>query len=256
MQPQYTPALPIEILIPHIDASGDCWEWIGTISPEGYGYLGVKIDGKWRNRRAHRLVWTALCGPIPGNLPLDHLCRRRSCVNPDHLEPVPIRVNVLRGFGTGALHARRNHCASGHELVIVEHPRRGKKRHCLICQRAKYPTYPSWQRIRVTPMIQRTCALCRVEFQVSTQSVRRGGGIYCSMRCVQKSPEAIHRRAVDNPPRGEDAHQSRLTEKDVRAIRRRYSNEIITTRELAREYGVHHTVIVRAINRQTWSHVA
>lgn len=76
-----------------IDASGDCWEWTGTIRPDGYGQL--RAYGKMQ--RAHRVVWEWLAGPIPEGLTLDHLCRNRACVNPDHLEPVSVGLNVQRG---------------------------------------------------------------------------------------------------------------------------------------------------------------
>lgn len=114
-QPQYTPVLPIETLIPYIDASGDCWEWTGVLEGHQYGTLRVEVDGVRVKRRAHRLVWVALCGPIPGNLPLDHLCRVKRCVNPDHLEPVTDRINVLRGHGPSAQAARRAFCQRGHQ---------------------------------------------------------------------------------------------------------------------------------------------
>jgi imidazolonepropionase-like amidohydrolase len=48
-------------------------------------------------RCAHRVIYERERGPIPGGLTLDHLCRNRRCVNPEHLEPVPVQVNVQRG---------------------------------------------------------------------------------------------------------------------------------------------------------------
>jgi hypothetical protein len=114
MQPQYTPDLLIEDLSPYIDADGDCWEWTGSINLKGYGSLSVKVGDKWIKRPAHRLVWIALCGPMPEGLQLDHLCRLRRCVNPDHLEPVTLRVNVLRGIGLTAQNALKTHCKRGH----------------------------------------------------------------------------------------------------------------------------------------------
>lgn len=70
-----------------------CWEWCGEINRKGYGRLWV--GGK--RRFAHRAYYEAKYGPIPEGLQIDHLCRNRSCVNPDHLEPVTALENRRRG---------------------------------------------------------------------------------------------------------------------------------------------------------------
>jgi hypothetical protein len=77
-----------------IDASGDCWEWTGTITAQGYGQL--RANG--RLQKAHRFVYEWLVGPIPDGLTLDHLCRNRRCVNPEHMEPVSLQTNLARGM--------------------------------------------------------------------------------------------------------------------------------------------------------------
>lgn len=94
-----------------IDRSGSCWIWIGAINPTGYG--AVWMDG--HARRSHRVVYELLVGPIPEGLDLDHLCRVRSCCNPDHLEPVTRRENLLRG-NPDVQRALATHCARGHEF--------------------------------------------------------------------------------------------------------------------------------------------
>lgn len=87
-----------------------CWLWTGALQPTGYGSMHLK----GRSGRAHRAAYEALVGPIPTNLTLDHLCRTRCCVNPDHLEPVTQRENVLRGAGPWATNKRKTHCKRGH----------------------------------------------------------------------------------------------------------------------------------------------
>ena len=88
-----------------------CWLWTGNInSATGYGRLG--FGGT--NLVAHRVAYELAKGPIPTGLVLDHLCRVRHCVNPDHLEPVTIRENTLRGVGIPAQRARADKCKRGH----------------------------------------------------------------------------------------------------------------------------------------------
>ena len=64
-------------------ADGACWEWQGATS-RGYGH--IRIDG--RPQRAHRIAYRLEVGEIPDGMHIDHVCRNRRCVNPDHLRPV------------------------------------------------------------------------------------------------------------------------------------------------------------------------
>jgi hypothetical protein len=93
--------------------TGFCWEWNSTLTNEGYG---VFTEAR-RQFKAHRRSYELLLGPIPDGLHLDHLCRNRKCVNPDHLEPVTSKVNALRGFSPMAKTARKTHCTKGHEYT-------------------------------------------------------------------------------------------------------------------------------------------
>jgi len=102
----------------YVDQSGGedaCWPWRGARS-RGYGALYI---GRLGNRRiietAHRIAYELHHRePIPAALTVDHLCRVRHCVNPQHLELVSRGENVLRGEGRGAQHARAVACVAGH----------------------------------------------------------------------------------------------------------------------------------------------
>lgn len=115
-----------------VDASGDCWEWTGDTSTQGYG----RLTRCGRELGAHRVAYEILVGPIPSGLTIDHLCRVHHCVNPDHMEVVTNRVNVLRGYGIAAQRARRTHCPQGHPYDEANTYRASRnKRVCRTCQR-------------------------------------------------------------------------------------------------------------------------
>jgi hypothetical protein len=83
-----------------VDPETGCWQWLLNMSSRGYGRIWA--DG--RRHTAHRYVYEHFHGPIPEGLELDHLCRNKLCVNPDHLEPVTHIENVRRGALMGHGH--------------------------------------------------------------------------------------------------------------------------------------------------------
>jgi hypothetical protein len=92
-----------------------CWIWMGALSGGGYGCAGYPQEK--RIGSVHRMMWEDRNGPVPDGLELDHKCRVRSCVNPDHLEPVTRQVNVLRAkpyFDFGAHQRAKTACPKGH----------------------------------------------------------------------------------------------------------------------------------------------
>jgi hypothetical protein len=90
---------------------GPCWLWTSPPKDTGYGQLSVER----RPVLAHRFSWELVNGPVADGLDLDHLCRRRHCVRPSHMEPVTPRLNKLRGESPNARHARATACDRGHE---------------------------------------------------------------------------------------------------------------------------------------------
>jgi len=115
-----------------IRGPGGCWLWTGGKSD---GYAMARIQGTMY--KVHRLIYEELVGPVPAGLELDHLCRVRCCLNPEHLEPVQKRTNILRGEGACAVHARKVTCLQGHPLsgdnLYIEP---GGGRRCIACREA------------------------------------------------------------------------------------------------------------------------
>lgn len=80
-----------------VDVGGHCWLWTKSLSSQGYGQFSYGGRSGGGPVSAHVFSWLILVGEIGIGLELDHLCRVKSCVNPDHLEPVTRSVNTRRG---------------------------------------------------------------------------------------------------------------------------------------------------------------
>lgn len=120
-----------------------CWVWNGPRNHHGYGRHGKAL--------AHRLVFELLRGPVGADRQLDHLCRNRACVNPDHLEPVTLLENVTRGViardGKRAKPVGKPECKNGHPFT--------------------------GQNLYVHPSGQRRCRACAAQWQRESKERRR-----------------------------------------------------------------------------------
>lgn len=123
-----------------VDKSQDCWIWTGAKIPEGYG--SFQVEG--RQQGAHRISYEETKEKIPDGYVLDHLCRNKACVNPNHLEVVTNRTNILRGESMAAQNARKIMCKRGHLLNsdnLTPTGLRKGERNCKKCMRIRDAAY-------------------------------------------------------------------------------------------------------------------
>lgn len=141
--------LPFSVLVwRRVLKTGTCWLWQGATT-KGYG----NIRRRRTNIAVHRWAYEDAKGPIPPGMDLDHLCRVRNCVNPDHLEPVRRGVNVLRGATVAAENGYKTHCIRGHAFDVKN------------------------TRVNIDQFVHRSCKQCAAD----RKAARRAAGI-CS-RC-------------------------------------------------------------------------
>lgn len=113
-----------------VNKTDTCWLWTGCRLRSGYGQFSVNSKRIY----AHRYSYEHHNRPIPTGLVIDHLCRNRGCVNPDHLEAVTSKQNILRGYAPTAFNSRKTKCPRGHEFTEDNLYRYRGARTCLICK--------------------------------------------------------------------------------------------------------------------------
>lgn len=99
---------PAERLLAKVEKTDGCWLWRGAKYVSGYGII-------WHSELrtptgAHRYAYELWVGPIPAGLEVDHICRQRLCVNPEHLRLLTPSENASRWA------REKTHCPAGHPL--------------------------------------------------------------------------------------------------------------------------------------------
>lgn len=146
----------LERFLRFIRITGECWEWTGTRNNRGYGTFSLYFSGRkpspYKSILAHRFSYESFIGPIPDGLQIDHLCRVRHCVNPNHLEPVTARENTFRSAKSASvINDAKTHCPQGHPLsgpnLGFKKSKRGKPaRYCRTCAYAANEAWRQRQR--------------------------------------------------------------------------------------------------------------
>lgn len=136
-----------------VDESTGCWIWNGATQSKGYSQFW---DGEG-SVGGH--VWSHLhfIGPIPDGMIVNHkchdwadppceevMCIHRRCVNPDHIEAVPPRENIMSkgSRSPSKVNSEKTHCIHGHELSGRNLMVKNGKRQCRECQ---YAAQRRWQ---------------------------------------------------------------------------------------------------------------
>jgi len=110
-----------------------CWLWLLGVSRDGYAQVG---KAPWSG---HAIASDLRLGPLPSGMERDHICRQRSCVNPDHIQYITDAENIARAdYTVNHRNKRKTHCKRGHELSgdnLYLHKRAaGFSRECKTCR--------------------------------------------------------------------------------------------------------------------------
>lgn len=129
-----------------------CWISTYSVASHGYAQVGWRSGEKTSMVLAHRAAWEHVNGPVPVGKSLDHLCRNRPCVNPDHLRLMDNYENARR---TGGKNWRLGECANGHPDSFLAHDpyrrtKRGERRAGKRCSKCKrlYMDRANWRNRR------------------------------------------------------------------------------------------------------------
>lgn len=113
-----------------IDKTNDCWNWTAATDRDGYGVWSVRHGKTLKQYRSHRLSYLFANEKLDETLTIDHLCKNKKCVNPDHLEQVSAIENIRR---SESFHGTKSHCKNGHEFNELNTRLNGTFRICRTC---------------------------------------------------------------------------------------------------------------------------
>jgi hypothetical protein len=128
----------LERFLQKISFEDDCWIWTAFLDSDGYGRIQTACWGNKIPWRAHRVSYFLFRGPIPKKMVIDHICRKRNCVNPWHLRIVTVKENSLvNSKSVAAVNSKKTFCKSGHKFSAANtYLEKKGERKCKECRRA------------------------------------------------------------------------------------------------------------------------
>lgn len=204
---------------------------------------------------ASRFAWEITNGPIPKHLVVTHTCSNRSCVNPDHLR-LESKAVIAAQNATMEWERKRQASTIDRFWSKVE-----KTEACWNWTgRLDKGGYGQF-----SLKTMGNCRAPRYAWEITYGPIP--DGLFVCHRCDNRlcvnpdhlflgtpkdnSQDAAQKGRMD---RGEDRHCAKLTEEDVREIRRKYQTGA-TQLEISNGYPVSRATIGRIINRRIWKHV-
>ncbi|WP_125921833.1 HNH endonuclease signature motif containing protein [Hymenobacter lapidarius] len=128
-----------------VDKTEGCWNWTGALNNAGYGMISDRAGaapGSSTAKRAHRLSYKMLKGPIPEGGHVLHSCDNRKCVNPAHLSIGTNEDNIADRVGKGRSYSKQQtHCKNGHEWATNAVPTADGYRFCRSCSNKRSNEY-------------------------------------------------------------------------------------------------------------------
>lgn len=120
-----------------IDTESNCWNWVGYIDKHsGYGRMSRQQEGKTKYYATHRVAYSIFKGDLTPGLVIDHCCKNRRCVNPEHLREVTIAINsTVNSDSVFAKNKAKTHCKRGHSFDLSNTGIDKKGRFCIRCKK-------------------------------------------------------------------------------------------------------------------------